>query len=239
MEQGNDFRRYALSSGISTMKMQYFENYTTPYILEERNLNVTQMDIFSRMMKDRMLWIFGAVNDDMASIVQAQLLYLESISEQDIVINLSSPGGSVIAGNGMCDTMDIIKPDVATICVGMAASMGAVILSNGAKGKRSSLISSRVMVHQASSGAQGHVADNRINHRETEKHNFILMKKIAMNCGKDFKEVYNSANRDKWFNSDEALAFGLIDEVVGIANNPSITEQMSGWEEYYAEVNKE
>jgi len=239
MEYGKDFRRYALSSGISSMQMHYYENYTTPYILEERNLNVTQMDIFSRMMKDRMLWIFGAVNDDMASIVQAQLLYLESMSAQDITINLSSPGGSVIAGNGMCDTMDLIKPDVATICVGMAASMGAVILSNGTKGKRSSLISSRVMVHQASSGSQGHVADNRISHRETEKHNFLLMKKIAANCGKDFKDVYNASNRDKWYNSDEALAFGLIDEVVGVATNPSISTQMEGWEEYYKEVSQE
>lgn len=243
MNYAKDFKLFANDKGISSMNLHTFINSKTPYILEERNLNVTQMDIFSRMMKDRVLWVYSQVEDGMASIIQAQLLYLENTDkEADIQMYLSSPGGSVVSGNGICDTMDYIKPDVATLNMGMAASMGAVILSNGTKGKRRSLISSRVMLHQASAGTQGHVEEMRINHRETEEHNFILLKKLAKNTGKSFQELYAYVKRDRWFNSDEAKEYGLVDEVIGLVDEEgnkigeSITEQLEGFDEYLKEA---
>ncbi len=245
MNYGEDFKKFARDLGISTTALDTFINSKTPYILEERNLNVTQMDIFSRMMKDRILWVYGQVEDGMSSILQAQLLYLASTDkDQDINMYISSPGGSVISGNGICDTMDYVDPDVGTLCMGMAASMGAVILSNGAKGKRRSLISSRVMLHQASAGTQGHVADMRINHEQTEQHNFILLKKLAKNTGKSFQEIFTDVNRDLWLNSDEAKDYGVIDEVIGLVDENgnkvgvSITEQLEGFDEYLDMVRK-
>jgi ATP-dependent Clp protease protease subunit len=233
MDFKTDFKKYANSMGIPSMNLHQMENSLTPYILEERNLNVTQMDIFSRMMRDRVIWVYGGVDDNMSSILQAQMLYLENVDNQaDIKLYISSPGGSVISGNGICDTMDNLNCDVATMCLGMAASMGAVILSNGTKGKRSSLISSRVMLHQASAGTQGHVEDMRINHRETEQHNFILLKRLARNTGKTFDEIYNRVQRDRWFNSDEAVDYGLIDEVIGTDKSPTITTQLEGFDDY-------
>lgn len=243
MNYAKDFKLFANDQGIPSTNLHTFINSKTPYILEERNLNVTQMDIFSRMMKDRVLWVYSQVEDGMASIIQAQLLYLENTDpDTDIQMYLSSPGGSVISGNGITDTMDYIKPDVATLNMGMAASMGSVILSSGTKGKRRSLVSSRVMLHQASAGTQGHVEDMRINHRETEQHNYILLKKLAKNTGKTFEELYPFVSRDRWFNSDQALEYGLIDEVIGIVDadgkkiGQSITEQLEGFDAYWKEV---
>jgi ATP-dependent Clp protease protease subunit len=237
MDLSKDFKKYALSEGISSMNMQYFEqnleNSMTPYILEEREMRVTQMDIFSRLMRDRILWVAGVVNDNMSTIVQAQLMYLDSVEKKDITMHVDSPGGSVKSGLSMVDVMRYINSDVATINTGMAASMGSILLSSGTKGKRSSLNFSKVMIHQVSSGAQGHVADNRISHMESEKYNFILFKMLAENSGRDFQYVLDAARRDKWLNSQEALDFGFIDEVILTDKTSSITSLLDGFDDYY------
>jgi ATP-dependent Clp protease protease subunit len=237
MDYRKDFKKYALSEGISSMKMHYFEqnleNNMTPYILEEREMRVTQMDIFSRLMRDRILWVAGVVNDNMSTIVQAQLMYLDSVEKRDITMHVDSPGGSVKSGLSMVDVMRYINSDVATINTGMAASMGSILLSSGTKGKRSSLNFSKVMIHQVSSGAQGHVADNRISQMESEKYNFILFKMLAENSGKDFQYVLDAARRDKWLNSQEALDFGFIDEIILSDKTSSITSLLEGFDEYY------
>ena len=237
MDFGKDFKKYALSEGISSMNMHYFEqnleNSMTPYILEEREMRVTQMDIFSRLMRDRILWVAGVVNDNMSTVVQAQLMYLDSVEKRDITMHVDSPGGSVKSGLSMVDVMRYIKSDVATINTGMAASMGSILLSSGTKGKRSSLNFSKVMIHQVSSGAQGHVADNRISQMESEKYNFILFKMLAENSGRDFQYVLDAARRDKWLNSQEALDFGFIDEVILTDKTSSITSLLDGFDDYY------
>jgi ATP-dependent Clp protease protease subunit len=233
MDFGKDFRKYALSEGISSMNMQYFENSMTPYILEEREMRVTQMDIFSRLMRDRILWVAGQVNTNMSTVVQAQLMYLDSVETKDIKMHVDSPGGSVLAGLGMVDVMRYINSDVETINTGMAASMGSILLSSGTKGKRSSLNFSKVMIHQVSSGAQGHVEDNRISQMESEKYNYILFKMLAENSGRPFDEVLESARRDNWLNSQEALDFGLIDEIIITEKATPITTLLDGFDEYY------
>jgi ATP-dependent Clp protease protease subunit len=237
MDLNKDFKKYALSEGISSMNMHYFEqnleNSMTPYILEEREMRVTQMDIFSRLMRDRILWVAGVVNDNMSTIVQAQLMYLDSVEKKDITMHVDSPGGSVKSGLSMVDVMRYINSDVATINTGMAASMGSILLSSGTKGKRSSLNFSKVMIHQVSSGASGHVADNRISQMESEKYNFILFKMLAENSGRDFQYVLDAARRDKWLNSQEALDFGFIDEVILTDKTSSITSLLDGFDDYY------
>ena len=237
MDFGKDFKKYALSEGISSMNMHYFEqnleNSMTPYILEEREMRVTQMDIFSRLMRDRILWVAGVVNDNMSTVVQAQLMYLDSVEKRDIKMHVDSPGGSVKSGLSMVDVMRYINSDVETINTGMAASMGSILLSSGTKGKRSSLNFSKVMIHQVSSGAQGHVADNRISQMESEKYNYILFKMLAENSGRDFQYVLDAARRDKWLNSQEALDFGFIDEVILTDKTSSITSLLDGFDDYY------
>ena len=233
MDFGKDFRKYALSEGISSMNMQYFENSMTPYILEEREMRVTQMDIFSRLMRDRILWVAGQVNTNMSTVVQAQLMYLDSVETKDIKMHVDSPGGSVLAGLGMVDVMRYINSDVETINTGMATSMGSILLSSGTKGKRSSLNFSKVMIHQVSSGAQGHVEDNRISQMESEKYNYILFKMLAENSGRPFDEVLESARRDNWLNSQEALDFGLIDEIIITEKATPITTLLDGFDDYY------
>ena len=237
MDFGKDFKKYALSEGISSMNMHYFEqnleNNMTPYILEEREMRVTQMDIFSRLMRDRILWVAGVVNDNMSTVVQAQLMYLDSVEKRDIKMHVDSPGGSVKSGLSMVDVMRYINSDVETINTGMAASMGSILLSSGTKGKRSSLNFSKVMIHQVSSGAQGHVADNRISQMESEKYNFILFKMLAENSGRDFQYVLDAARRDKWLNSQEALDFGFIDEIIVTDKTSSITSLLEGFDDYY------
>ena len=236
MIDGKDFQKYALSEGVSGMNLHYYqqqvENSMTPYILEEREMRVTQMDIFSRLMRDRILWVAGVVNDNMSTVVQAQLMYLDSVEKRDITMHIDSPGGSVKSGLSMIDVMNYIGSDIHTINTGMAASMGSVLLSSGTKGKRSSLPFSKVMTHQVSHGMQGNIQDTTISHLEGHKYNYMLFKILAENCGKTFEEMIESSRRDKWFNSEEALKFGLIDEVIG-HEKYSMSNLLDGFDEYY------
>jgi len=234
MDYGKDFKKYALSEGLTSMNLHYceqqIEGSMTPYILEEREMRVTQMDIFSRLMRDRILWVAGVVNDQMSTVVQAQLMYLDSVEKRDITMHIDSVGGSVKSGLSMIDVMNYIKSDIQTINTGMAASMGSVLLSSGTKGKRSSLLNSRVMTHQVSHGMQGNIQDTTISHIEGHKYNYILFNILAQNCGKTFEEMIESSRRDKWFNSYEALQFGLIDEVIG---DNSMEKMLEGFDDYY------
>jgi ATP-dependent Clp protease protease subunit len=187
----------------------------TPNIIEERQMNVVAMDVFSRLMMDRIIFMGQGVNDQVANIIQAQLLFLESAdASKDIQIYINSPGGSVYAGLGIYDTMQFIKPDVATICTGMAASMGAVLLCAGAEGKRSALPHSRVMIHQVSSGAQGQASDIEITAREVVKLREELYTIIAKHSGQTYEKVNEDSDRDYWMKSDEAKEYGMIDEVL-------------------------
>ena len=233
MNYGKEFRSFAKSEGISSLTLDQFEASLTPYVLEERELRATQIDIFSRLLMDRILWVSGAVDQRMSDIVQAQLLFLDSLEKKDITLYINSPGGSVMCGLGIVDLMNYVNSDVATTNIGMCASMGSVLLSSGTKGKRSSLIHSKVMTHFVSHGTQGNVQDTRINQLEAEKYNYILFKMIAENCGKTFDEVLESSRRDKWFNSDEALEFGLVDEVIGVDKRKTISQHLEGFDEYY------
>jgi ATP-dependent Clp protease protease subunit len=236
MKSQSDFKKWALSEGISSSNLDYhqklIENSLTPYILEEREMRVTQMDVFSRLMRDRIIWVSGAVNQQMCDIIQAQLMYLDSVEKKDITMHINSPGGSVLHGLGIIDVMNYVKSDIITVNTGMAASMGSVLLSSGTRGKRSSLLYSKVMTHQVSHGTQGNVQDTRINQLEAEKYNFILFKILGENCGKSYQEVIEWSRRDRWYNSDEALEFGLIDEVISHETN-SISKMLEGFDEYY------
>ena len=192
----------------------YPENMT-PYIIEERQLNISQLDVFSRLMMDRILFLGTGINDNIANIVQAQLLFLESVdSNKDIQMYINSPGGSVYAGLGIYDTMQFIKPDVATICTGMAASMGAVLLCAGAKGKRSGLTHSRVMIHQPLGGAQGQASDIEITAGEILTLKEELYKIISKHSGQDYDKVYADSDRDYWMKADKAKEYGMIDEIL-------------------------
>jgi ATP-dependent Clp protease protease subunit len=217
MDFGKEFKRYAmLDKGVSSMHFEhYVDNSLTPYIIEERQLNVAQMDVFSRLMMDRIIFLGTGINDQVANIVQAQLLFLESAdAKKDIQIYMNSPGGSVYAGLGIYDTMQVVAPDVATICTGMAASMGAVLLCAGTKGKRSALKHSRVMIHQPMGGAQGQASDMEITLQEILKLKKELYEIIANHSGQDFDKVQHDSDRDYWMTSEEAKAYGMIDEVL-------------------------
>ena len=233
MNYGKEFRKFAKSEGINSLVLDQFENGLTPYILEEREMRATQMDIFSRLMRDRILWVSGPVNQYMSDIVQAQLLFLDSVEKKDITLYINSPGGSVLCGLGIVDLMNYIKSDVVTTNIGMCASMGSVLLSSGTKGKRSSLVYSKVMTHQVSHGTSGNIQDTRINQMEAEKYNYILFKMLAENCGKTIDEVLEFSARDRWYNSDEAKEFGLIDEVIKRDDTKTITEMLDGFDDYY------
>ena len=213
-----EFKRYANSEGISSSTLDYYnsriENSMTPYILEERQLRATQMDIFSRLTMDRLLWVAGPVNDAMSTVVQAQLMYLSNNSNEDITMHIDSPGGSVKSGLSMVDVMDYISNDIRTINTGMAASMGSVLLGAGTKGKRMSLRFSRTMLHQSSGGAGGNIQDARIQFEEWEKVNKILFELLGEYCGKSAKQVKKDAERDLWLDAKEALDYGIIDEVI-------------------------
>ena len=187
----------------------------TPYIIEERPMNIASMDVFSRLMMDRIIFLGSGVDDYVANIIQAQLLFLESVdASKDISIYINSPGGSVYAGLGIYDTMQFVKPDVATICTGMAASMGAVLLCAGADGKRSALPHSRVMIHQPSGGAQGVATDMEINLKEMLKLKEELYQIIAKHSKNPYDKVYKDSERDYWMRADEAKEYGMIDEVL-------------------------
>lgn len=220
---GRDFRKYAIGHrGISSIAMDhYIESSVTPVIIEERQLNIQAMDVFSRMMMDRIIFLGTGIYDEVANIIQAQLLYLESVDhDKDIQIYLNSPGGSVYAGLGIYDTMQYIKPDVATICTGMAASMGAVLLCAGAPGKRTALKHSRVMIHQPLGGAQGQASDIEITAREIMKLKKELYEIISLHSGKPYEDVERDSDRDYWMTSSEAKKYGMIDEVL-VANTSS------------------
>jgi len=213
----DEFRKYATKHhGINSMHLDTFiESSMTPYIIEERSLNVAQMDVFSRLMMDRIIFLGTGIDDHVANIITAQLLFLESVdSKKDIQIYLNSPGGGVYAGLGIYDTMQYIQPDVATICTGMAASMGAVLLCAGAKGKRSALPHSRVMIHQPLGGAQGQASDIEITAREIQKLKKELYDIISNHSGQDFDKVHADSDRDYWMIAEEAKAYGMIDEVL-------------------------
>lgn len=221
MDYAKEFKKYATSDhGINSM---YYDKIMssmypvglTPNIIEERQMNAVAMDVFSRLMMDRIIFLGTGINDQVANIVQAQLLFLESTdASKDIQIYINSPGGSVYAGLGIYDTMQFIKPDVATICTGMAASMGAVLLCAGEKGKRSGLTHSRVMIHQPLGGAQGQASDIEITAREILKLKEELYAIIAKHSGQDYDKVYEDSDRDYWMKADEAKAYGMIDEIL-------------------------
>lgn len=224
MDFGKEFMQYAAKDrGLNSMHVgNYLQSSLTPYIIEERQMNVAQMDVFSRLMMDRIIFLGTGINDQVANIVQAQLLFLESAdSTKDIQIYLNSPGGSVYAGLGIYDTMQLVKPDVATICTGMAASMGAVLLCAGADGKRSALKHSRVMIHQPMSGAQGQASDMEIAVKEVLKMKEELYRIIADHSRQEFEKVAQDSDRDYWMNSKEAKEYGMIDEVLDTKRNPS------------------
>lgn len=215
-----DFKKYATKHrGINSLAFeQYVESSVTPVIIEERQLNIQAMDVFSRMMMDRIIFLGTQIYDEVANIIQAQLLYLESVDpSKDIQIYLNSPGGSVYAGLGIYDTMQYIKSDVATICTGMAASMGAVLLCAGTPGKRTALRHSRVMIHQPLGGAQGQASDIEITAREIIKLKKELYDIISQHSGKSYEQVLEDGDRDFWMTSQEAKEYGMIDEVL-IAN---------------------
>src|SRR5210317_226800 len=212
MDFGKEFKKYATKHvGIQSMYVdQYVDASLTPYIMEERQMNITQMDVFSRLMMDRIIFLGTGVNDHMANIIQAQLLFLESLdAEKDIQIYLNSPGGSVYAGLGIYDTMQYINPDVATICTGMAASMGAVLLCAGTAGKRTALKHARVMIHQPLGGASGQASDIEITHREIQKLKKELYEIISLHSGKPYEKVWEDSDRDYWMIADEAKEYGM------------------------------
>jgi ATP-dependent Clp protease protease subunit len=216
MNYGKEFKKFATKKhGVNSLYYDKIVGSMTPYIIEERQLNVSQLDVFSRLMMDRIIFMGTAVDDHMANIIQAQLLFLESVdAAKDIQIYINSPGGSVYAGLGIYDTMQYVKPDVATICTGMAASMGAVLLCAGADGKRSALPHSRVMIHQPSGGAQGVATDMEINLREMLKLKNELYEIIAKHSKQTVEKVYQDSERDYWMIADEAKEYGMIDEVL-------------------------
>ena len=217
----NDFRNFAVKHhGISSLHVDkytsFVNDYLTPYIIEERPMNITQLDVFSRLMKDRIIFLGVPIDDDVANIIQAQLLFLESQdAERDIQIYLNSPGGYVHAGLGIYDTMQYINPDVSTICTGMAASMAAVLLCAGAAGKRFALPHSRVMIHQPLGGAQGQASDIEIEAKEIQKLKKELYEIISKHSGKDYDQVWKDCDRNYWMVASEAKEYGMIDEVLG------------------------
>lgn len=217
MFDNNEFRKYATKHmGLNSLSVDhYIESSMTPYIIEERPMNMTQMDVFSRLMMDRIIFLGTGINDQVANIINAQLLFLESVDpKKDIQIYMNSPGGSVYAGLGIYDTMQYIRPDVATICTGIAASMGAVLLCAGAEGKRSALKHSRVMIHQPLGGAQGQASDIEITTREILKLKKELYDILALHSKQTFKKVSHDSDRDYWMTASEAKEYGMVDEVL-------------------------
>ncbi len=215
-----EFDKFArLHCGINSMTMHDFraeiQNYVSPTIIEERQLNIATMDVFSRLMMDRIIFLGAPIYDDAANIIQAQLLFLESNDpDKDIQLYINSPGGSVSAGLGIYDTMQLVSCDVATICTGMAASMGAVLLTAGAAGKRSALPHSRVMIHQPLGGVQGQASDIEITAREISKTKRELYEILSAHSGVSIEKIEADADRDYWLSAAEAKEYGLIDKVL-------------------------
>ena len=215
-----EFDHFAVKGrGISSMTLSRYQSvydgYINPTITEERKLNVAQMDVFSRLMMDRIIFLGVPIDDDVANIIQAQLLFLASNdSHADITMYLNTPGGQVTSGLGIYDTMQLVQPDVATVCTGMAASMGAVLLCAGEKGKRSALPHSRILIHQPLGGAQGQATEILIAAKEIEKTRTELFNIIAQHTGKPYKKVAEDGERDYWMNAEEAKAYGMVDEIL-------------------------
>jgi ATP-dependent Clp protease protease subunit len=227
----SEFKDYATKHmGVSGLQFHYWEKLQdrlysvnsslTPYILEERELRVTQMDIFSRLMMDRILWVAGPVNDAMSTVVQAQLMFLDNFENKIITMHVDSPGGSVKSGLSMVDVMNYVTSPISTINTGMAASMGSILLGAGTKGMRYSLPNSKVMLHQVSSGASGHIEDIKISLDEAVKYNDKLFTMLGDYCGKTKEQVLADCNRDNWLTAEEAVAYGIIDGVV--ENKPKV-----------------
>tara|TARA_R100001509_G_scaffold41971_1_gene22554 strand:+ start:267 stop:914 length:648 start_codon:yes stop_codon:yes gene_type:complete len=212
-----EFEKYVKSDfGVGSTTLHDYKNSMTPMVIEEREMRAVSMSVFDRLMMERIIWCAGPVNDRMSIIVQAQLMFLDSLSSEDITLHVDTPGGSVKSGLGIVDVMDYIKCDIATVNTGMAASMGSILLGAGTKGKRSSLRFSKTMLHQSSGGAVGNIQDARISMKEWEKTNDILFELLGEYCDKDPKKVMEDASRDKWLTSQEALEYGIIDEVIGL-----------------------
>lgn len=214
-----DFRHFAIdktkaSPSVVDDVIKKQNNLLTPYILEERQLNVATFDVFSRLMYDRIVYFTGVVNEDTCNTAVAQLLYLASVDERDISMYINSPGGSVVDGLGLVDTMDYINCDISTLCVGMAASMGSVLLSNGTKGKRFVLPHSRVMIHQVSSGAQGVLKDLEIELEQTRRCKQDIYRILSDNTGKPFVEIERDCDRNYWLIGKEAVDYGIVDKVL-------------------------
>ena len=220
MSNFDDFRKFAKSNrNISSLNLHRYtsisSNYISPTIIEERQLNIASMDVFSRLMMDRIIFLGLPIDDYVANIIQAQLLYLDSTDPgKDIQLYFNSPGGSVYAGLGIYDTMQYISADIATICTGMAASMGAILLTAGTKGKRSALKHSRVMIHQPMGGAEGNASDIEITAREIVKLKKELYEIIALHSGNTLEKVEKDADRDYWMTAQEAKDYGMIDEIL-------------------------
>lgn len=216
----NEFEKYAqLHKGISSLSLHRFKSmhssYISPTIIEERQLNIASMDVFSRLMMDRIIFLGVPINDDVANIIQAQLLFLESSDpSKDIQIYLNTPGGGVYAGLGIYDTMQYISSEVATICTGIAASMGAVLLTAGAKGKRSALPHSRVMIHQPMGGAEGQASDIEITTKQILMLRKELYEIIAEHSGNSFEKIEKDADRDYWMTANDAKEYGMIDLIL-------------------------
>jgi ATP-dependent Clp protease protease subunit len=215
----NEFEKYYVNHlGKNSLDLHYhgmkIESSMTPYILEEREMRATQIDIFSRLMRDRLLWVAGPVDDRMSTVVQAQLMFLDSTDKTDITMHIDSPGGSVKSGLSMVDVMNYIGCDIRTVNTGMAASMGSILLGAGTKGKRSSLRFSRTMLHQSSGGFGGNIQDAEISMKEWQKINHTLFVLLGEYCDKSPEQVKQDATRDLWLDSDEALDYGIIDEIV-------------------------
>ncbi len=224
----DEFKKYAMNHmGISSMQLYYWEKLQdniyknsqvfgsmTPMVLEEREMRVTLMSVFDRLMMDRILWVAGPVNDAMSTVVQAQLMFLDNLENKIITMHIDSPGGSVKSGLSMVDVMNYTASKISTINTGMAASMGSILLGAGTRGMRYSLPNSRVMLHQVSSGASGHVEDIKISLAEAIKYNDKLFSMLGEYCGKTKEQVLDDCNRDNWLNADEALEYGIIDGIV-------------------------
>ena len=224
----SEFKDYATKHmGVSGLQFHYWEKLQdniyknnqvigsmTPMVLEERELRVTQMSVFDRLMMDRILWVAGPVNDAMSTVVQAQLMFLDNLDNKNIIMHVDSPGGSVKSGLSMVDVMNYVSSNISTINTGMAASMGSILLGAGTKGMRYALPNSRVMLHQVSSGASGHVEDIKISLAEAIKYNDKLFDMLGDYCGKTREQVLADCNRDNWLNAEEALAYGIIDGIV-------------------------
>jgi ATP-dependent Clp protease protease subunit len=221
MNYGQEFRKFAVhGQGISGTVVDKVIDHSiynlTPNIIEERRMNAVAMDVFSRLMMDRIIFLGTGIDDYVANVVQAQLLFLQSTdAKREITIYINSPGGSVYAGLGIYDTMNFVSPDIATICTGLAASMGAVLLAGGTKGKRAALPHSRIMIHQPSGGVGGQSSDIEITAKEIVKLRHELYEILAQHCGQTFEQIEKDSDRDYWMKAAEAKAYGLIDEVLG------------------------